>query len=95
MEKKVVKKMGLTSTKFDVVLLEEDHHHGHSHDHEHGHHHEHSHDHEHNSHHHHHRAYQDIVKLIETAGFSDPVRDTALKIFLKLVKQKDIFMGFH
>ncbi|WP_342045823.1 LarC family nickel insertion protein [Bacillus sp. OTU530] len=62
---------------------EHGHHHAHSHEHEHGHHHEHSHNHEH-SHHHHHRAYQDIVKLIETAGFSDQVKDTALKIFKKI-----------
>ncbi|GIP27590.1 hypothetical protein J23TS9_27200 [Paenibacillus sp. J23TS9] len=69
------------------------HSHGHSHDHEHSHSHEHvSHTHEHSySHgghtHHHdhdHRSYKDIVHMIEGAGFEDPVKDIALKIFKKI-----------
>jgi pyridinium-3,5-bisthiocarboxylic acid mononucleotide nickel chelatase len=43
---KVIKN-GITSTKFDVVLINGHHTHEHSHDHEHSHGHEHSHDHEH------------------------------------------------
>lgn len=70
-----------------------DHHHDHVHDHHHHHdhpHHHHSHEHQHHSHdrshshshhHHHHRAYKDIVQMIEAAGFEEPVRDTALRIF--------------
>ncbi|WP_078412558.1 nickel pincer cofactor biosynthesis protein LarC [Priestia abyssalis] len=70
---------------------EHDHHHEHSHHHEHDHHHEHSHHREHDHHHehshhhdHHHRTYQDIVKMIEAAGFSDQVKGTALKIFKRI-----------
>ncbi|MEH7335728.1 LarC family nickel insertion protein [Neobacillus drentensis] len=92
--KKIVKN-GITSTKFDVLLKQHTHNHQHNHEHEHGHHHEHDHHHEHNHHHEHdhdhhhhhdhdHRAYQDILKLIEEAGFSDNVKDTALKIFNKI-----------
>ena len=112
---KVVKN-GITSTKFDVVLLnEEGHHHhhdhghneeGHHHHHDHGHNeegHHHHHDHGHNEeeHHHHaddhghhhshehhhahdHRSYKDIVNLIKGAEFSEPVEETALKIFRKI-----------
>ncbi|WP_152404174.1 LarC family nickel insertion protein [Paenibacillus cellulositrophicus] len=61
------------------------HDHAHSHEHHHDHtHHHHSHDHSHSHghhHHHHHRAYKDIVQMIEAAGFEEPVRDTALRIF--------------
>lgn len=60
-----------------------DHHH-HAHDHHDHTHHHHSHDHSHSHshhHHHHHRAYKDIVQMIEAAGFEEPVRDTALRIF--------------
>ncbi|OXL83591.1 hypothetical protein BCV73_11235 [Paenibacillus sp. SSG-1] len=57
------------------------HHHAHHpHDHAH-HHHSHDHSHSHSHHHHHHRAYKDIVHMIEAAGFEEPVRDTALRIF--------------
>lgn len=70
---KIVKN-GITSTKFDVVLLnDEEHHHHHDHAHNHGHHHDHS-----------HRSYKDIVKLIKEAAFSEPVEETALKIFKKI-----------
>jgi uncharacterized protein (DUF111 family) len=67
--KKLVKN-GITSTKFDVVLMnngqththdhnhdhnhDHDHEHNHDHDHEHNHDHDHDHDHEHNHHHNHH-----------------------------------------
>ncbi len=66
-----------------------EHNHHHEHDHEHDHDHEHNHENDHGHHHHHdhdhhHRAYQDIVKLIEEAGFSDHVKETALKIFKKI-----------
>ena len=112
---KVVKN-GITSTKFDVVLLnEEGHHHHHDHGHnEEGHHHHHSHGHNEEGHHHHHdhghneeehhhhaddhghhhshehhhahdhRSYKDIVNLIKGAKFSEPVEETALKIFRKI-----------
>ncbi|KMY49929.1 LarC family nickel insertion protein [Peribacillus loiseleuriae] len=59
-----------------------DHDHEHSHDHNHEHSHEHDHDHDHA--HSHHRGYQDIVQLIEAAGFTDQVKETALKIFKKI-----------
>ncbi|MGJ9460369.1 LarC family nickel insertion protein [Oceanobacillus sp. CF4.6] len=92
---KVVKN-GITSTKFDVILLSEEHEHQHEHhsqehdqqehSHEHGHdhtheHHEHTHTH---SHHHSHRSYKDIVNLIHSAGFEEQVQNTALKIFKKI-----------
>ncbi|PAE27545.1 hypothetical protein CHI07_18680 [Paenibacillus sp. 7884-2] len=99
---KVVKN-GITSTKFDVVLLnEEGHHHHHDHGHnEEGHHHHHDHGHNEEEHHHHaddhghhhshehhhahdHRSYKDIVNLIKGAEFSEPVEETALKIFRKI-----------
>ncbi len=54
--KRIVKN-GITSTKFDVVLAQTDHHHAHDHHHEHDHHHAHDHHHEHDHHHahdHHH-----------------------------------------
>jgi pyridinium-3,5-bisthiocarboxylic acid mononucleotide nickel chelatase len=148
---KVVKN-GITSTKFDVVLLNSahshehghshehthnhahDHSHEHAHSHEHGHTHEHTHSHEHghthehthshehghshehthshdhdhdhqhehihghsldyeHTHHHHHRSYQDIVGMIREAGFSDQVRDTALKIFRKIGEAEGLIHG--
>ncbi|GHI00529.1 hypothetical protein AM1BK_40710 [Neobacillus kokaensis] len=65
------------------VVNQHDHEHkqddGHHPDHEH-HHHRHEHDHHHVHHHshdHHHRAYQDIVMLIEDAGLSEQVKETA------------------
>lgn len=39
---------------------------------------------EHHHHHHEHRSYLDIVKLIEAAGFSEQVTETALNIFKKV-----------
>ncbi|MDY0394106.1 LarC family nickel insertion protein [Virgibacillus halophilus] len=45
------------------------------------HHHHHGHDHGHS---HAHRSYKDIVKMIETADFSDGVKNAALKIFKKI-----------
>ncbi|AZU61110.1 LarC family nickel insertion protein [Neobacillus mesonae] len=102
---KVVKN-GITSTKFDVILLNNttghhehihehghEHHHEHSHEHGHEHHHEHSHDHSHGHHHHHHRAYQDIVKLIEDADFSQQVKETALRIFKKIGEAEGLIHG--
>jgi pyridinium-3,5-bisthiocarboxylic acid mononucleotide nickel chelatase len=148
---KVVKN-GITSTKFDVVLLNQghghshghdhDHSHGHSHEHDHSHEHGHSHSHEHghshgddhshdhdhshehnhnheqihshdpghthdhthnhahghshdhgHHHHHDHRAYREIVKLIESASFSDEVKETALKIFKKIGEAEGLIHG--
>jgi len=72
--KKIVKN-GITATKFDVKLMNDNH----GYYHENGHHHEHG-----DEHHHHHRSYQDIVKLIESADYHDHVKDTALNIFKKI-----------
>ncbi|OIJ08209.1 TIGR00299 family protein [Anaerobacillus arseniciselenatis] len=63
---KVVKK-GVSATKFDVLVEEN------NHDHHHGHHHHHE--------HHHHRHYSDIVKMIESADFNENVKKVALQIF--------------
>ncbi|WP_152655468.1 LarC family nickel insertion protein [Oceanobacillus sp. CFH 90083] len=94
---KVVKN-GITSTKFDVVLKNEEHmhshhdqsghkhHHEHSHDHDHAHHHGHSHDdeHHHHVHSHHHRSYRDIIKMIQEADLSEAVKNMALDLFKKI-----------
>jgi pyridinium-3,5-bisthiocarboxylic acid mononucleotide nickel chelatase len=61
-----------------------DHSHEHSHDHSHEHSHEHSHDHSHSHDHHGQRNYKQIVQMIESAGFTDSVRDMALRIFRKI-----------
>lgn len=69
-----------------------EHEHGHSHEHIHAHEDEHHHDHhnhshgngQHSHHDHEHRAYKDIVALIEGAGFVEPVKNTALKIFKRI-----------
>ncbi|WML38577.1 LarC family nickel insertion protein [Neobacillus sp. OS1-2] len=112
--KKIIKN-GISSTKFDVVLLNNsnnqnnnhEHTEDHSHGHEHEHHHDHSHIHEHEHHHHHHhhshdhdhhhqhdhRAYKEIVELIEGAGFSDSVKETALKIFNKIGEAEGLIHG--
>lgn len=84
-----VNKNGITSTKFDVKLLNESHAHDASHHHvEHSHHHDHNHEHEDHSHHHHdhhhHRSYTDIVNLIETTDLSDQVKDMSLDLFQKI-----------
>ncbi|MBD7968522.1 LarC family nickel insertion protein [Paenibacillus gallinarum] len=69
---------------------EHEHSHGHVHTHE-GHGHVHTHEHNHNhkqvhvhDHLHAHRSYKDIVRLIEAAGFSEQVENTALQIFKKI-----------
>ncbi|MEH7253036.1 LarC family nickel insertion protein [Neobacillus niacini] len=119
--KKVVKN-GITSTKFDVVLLNQHQHNHHEHDHDHGHGHTHEHDHDHghththehshdhghththdndhdhghthtHDHHHDHRSYQDIVRLIEEADFSQQVKETALKIFKKIGEAEGLIHG--
>jgi pyridinium-3,5-bisthiocarboxylic acid mononucleotide nickel chelatase len=64
-----------------------DHDHSHSHDHSHDHDHSHSHDHSHDHDHHHHhgqRTYKEIVRMIEAAGFTDSVKETAVRIFKKI-----------
>lgn len=83
---KVIKN-GISSTKFDVLLTNE----VHDRMHEQSHNHKHSHDHHHEqsqsqSHHHSHdhRSYKEIVKLIESAGFSERVQRDALAIFKKI-----------
>src|SRR5690625_3539289 len=93
-----VVKNGITSSKFDVMLQENEHNH-HNHHHEHGHHnHEHhhnhnhsddhhhhnSHEHTHHHHHHDHRSYQQIVKMIKSAQFSAKVENNAVDIFKKI-----------
>lgn len=69
--------------------------HGHSNDHgpshDHGHSHEHGHSHDH--YHHDHRSYSDIVKMIERAGFSDEVKETALKIFKRIGEAEGLIHG--
>ena len=90
---KVIKN-GISSTKFDVVLLNDDHEHKHKphththrHDHQHTHDHDHSDDQDHNyghTHTHHHRSYKDIVNLIQSAGFAEQVQNMALNIFKKI-----------
>lgn len=60
-------------------------HHEHGHIPEHAHTHErHGHVHTHADHHHDHRSYKDIVRLIESAGFSEQVKNTALQVFRKI-----------
>ncbi|OIK09027.1 hypothetical protein BIV60_25035 [Bacillus sp. MUM 116] len=115
--KKIVKN-GITSTKFDVKLVnnsiegrhdlhhhahkhdhghshEHEHNHDHHHEHEHAHDHDHHHNHEHGHHHHHHdhRSYQDIVELIKSAGFSQQVEETALKIFKRIGEAEGLIHG--
>ena len=93
-----VVKNGITSTKFDVILPENEHarhhhhhehghhHHEHHHDHSHGddHHHHNSHEHDHHHYHHDHRSYQQIVKMIKSAQFSAKVENNAVDIFKKI-----------
>lgn len=65
----------------------EHHEHGHIHEHDHtheGHGHVHTHAGHHHLHHHDHRSYKDIVRLIEAAGFSEQVKNTALQVFRKI-----------
>jgi pyridinium-3,5-bisthiocarboxylic acid mononucleotide nickel chelatase len=83
---------------------EHHHHHNHEHSNEHNHHelehihrHEHgNHDHHyhtHGGHHHEHRSYKDIVRLIEDAGFSIEVEETALRIFKKIGEAEGLIHG--
>jgi len=65
---RVVKK-GISATKFDVILAENEPDQGHHH---HGH------------HHHHHRHYSDIVEMIKGAAYNDNVQTMALSIFEKI-----------
>lgn len=86
--KKVVKN-GITSTKFDVLLTdnqEHSHDHSHSHDHAHSHDHKHNHSHEHHhthdhSHAHHHRSYKDIVQMIQDANLTERATELSLAMF--------------
>ncbi|MFS0604263.1 LarC family nickel insertion protein [Peribacillus frigoritolerans] len=96
---KVVKN-GITSTKFDVILISKsdqtyghshshEHEHSHGHSHSHGHEHEHSLGHEHNhSHvphsHHGSRTYKQIVEAINEANFNESVANMSLAIFKKI-----------
>lgn len=89
-----VKKNGIDTCDFDVILDEPEHHHDHDHehhhdhDHDHEHHHdhehEHPHDHEHEHHHHHdhvHRNIGDIFAIIDQSKISDRAKQTAKDIF--------------
>lgn len=87
--KKVVKN-GITSTKFDVLLKQNDDY-DHTHAHDDGHHHDHTHshdeDHHHHHHHHHHhddRSYKHIIEMIQAAQFSEKTEALALQIFEKI-----------
>ncbi|MFP5114742.1 nickel pincer cofactor biosynthesis protein LarC [Bacillaceae bacterium C204] len=88
---KVVKK-GISATKFDVILTENEtdnsHHQDHhqdKHHYKHHHHHQHEHHHEHHHHaHHHHRHYSDIVTIIKNAEFNENVQTMALAVFEKI-----------
>lgn len=86
-------KNGITGTKVDVILLNENksHHHDHDeHSHTHDHHHDHSHSHghfhdPHQGHHHHHdRNYSVIKTMIENSDLSDGVKDLSIKIFYEI-----------
>ncbi len=70
-----------------------DHHHEHDHTHSHNHHHEHNHSHSLDHHHHHHRSYQDIVNMIDAAGFDEKVKETALRIFKKIGEAEGLIHG--
>lgn len=91
---KVVKN-GITSTKFNVLLTNAEHHHrskdGHSNDEHHTHaQNHHTYVHEHHSHGHHHghshshRSYRDIAELIESSDLSSEVKKNAMMIFKKI-----------
>ncbi|OZB98748.1 hypothetical protein CJP46_06310 [Paenibacillus sp. XY044] len=79
----------------DHTLVHHEHAHSHhAHDHSHHDHEHYAHDHSHShSHHHHHRAYKDIVHMIEEAGFEEPVRDMALRIFTIIGKAEGKIHG--
>ncbi|WP_085991130.1 nickel pincer cofactor biosynthesis protein LarC [Oceanobacillus senegalensis] len=87
-----VNKNGITATKFDVILTQEDHHHSHVHEsHEHHTHdgvdehtQDHTHTHSHGHGHHHHRSYRDIVQMITNSDLSQKVKDMSLRIFKKI-----------
>ncbi len=78
-------KNGISSTKFDVLLTNEEHDHSHElsnyHKHSHDHHHEQSHS---QNHSHDHRSYKEIVQLIKSAEFSERVEGDAIAIFKKI-----------
>ncbi|WP_117161849.1 LarC family nickel insertion protein [Paraliobacillus sp. X-1268] len=73
---------GITSSKFDVILLNEKNNsdnHVHTHTEEHAHDHAHSHNHD-----HHQRTYREIVKMINNASLVDRAKEYALAIFKKI-----------
>lgn len=86
-----VKKNGIDSYNFDVILAGHDHdhnHHDHEHCHEHTHEdghthsHEHCHDHDHDHHHDHvHRNLTDIEEIINSSDLNDNIKKNALGIF--------------
>ncbi|GIN73655.1 hypothetical protein J14TS2_41300 [Bacillus sp. J14TS2] len=101
LSKRKVMKEGISSTKFDVLLEEDEHvheHAGHSHEHshqhvhDHGHHHHHhhethSHDHGHD-HDHQHRSYADILQLIEESELAPGVKERSKQIFAPIAKSE-------
>lgn len=87
-----VVKEGISATKLDVIVHNEDQHHGHRHEHTHGHDHHQEHHHNHDDHHdhsdHEHRHYHHIVDLIKAANFSDKTTRYALGMF-KVIGQAE------
>ncbi len=87
-------KNGITGTKFDVILEDNDvetsekHEHVHHHKHNHAHHHNHEHNHSHEinniKHEHHHRTYKDIVEIIEKSKLKESVKTLSKEIFLNI-----------
>lgn len=82
--KKAIKK-GISGTKVDVILKNQDeghkHHHGHDDGHSHGHNHESNHHHE-----HHHRNLKDIEDIINSSDLSDRVKKLSIDMFMKVAE---------
>lgn len=88
--KKAIKK-GISGTKVDVILKNQDeghkHHHGHKHEHRHDDGHSHGHNHESNHHHeHHHRNLKDIEDIINSSDLSDRVKKLSIDMFMKVAE---------
>lgn len=87
-------KKGITGTKVDVIIKNENHGHDHKHEHHehHGHHehdglheHHHSHNHDH-SHEHHHRGLKEIEDIINSSDLNENVKKLSLDIFMEVAK---------
>lgn len=87
-------KKGITGTKVDVIIKNENHGHDHKHEHHehHGHHehdghHEHHHGHNHDhSHEHHHRGLKEIEDIINSSDLNENVKKLSLDIFMEVAK---------